>query len=497
MLLAAAGGQAQEAAQLQQSQRGRPLTVQPSASITETLTDNALLRDSDKRTEAITQLTAGVAATLRADRVSGVLDYQLTGTVHARETKADKVGQSLRSTLSAVLIDELFYLDGSASIGRQAISAFGTQDVGRPLDNENSTEVRSLSLTPSLRGRIGDNAVFDARVNFTKQSSEGSNRGDLTTRTDTLSVGARPGVRLGWNASVTRGSYKYKDGSNTHDSRALVGLTYQPDPSWRFSANAGREENDITTLGTRNNTTWGVGLQWVPSPRTQLAATRDHRFFGEAHSISFTHREPRTTWRFTSSRDLQSAQPNQVSTLLHDVYQLLFDMLASRVPDPVARRDAVLRVMEQEGIPASAVVTSAFLNSAVTLVSRQELAFGYQGIRSSALLTMYRSDTRRVDGRSSAIDDLSTDPAVRQHGALLTLSHRLTPASGISLTLTWQRNRGASQARNNELSSASLNWTTRLGPHSNLALGARHVEFDTALNPYNENAVFATLGVRF
>jgi len=30
-----------------------------------------------------------------------------------------------------------------------------------------------------------------------------------------------------------------------------------------------------------------------------------------------------------------------------------------------------------------------------------------------------------------------------------------------------------------------------------LSLGARRVEFDSATNPYTENAVFATYGVRF
>ncbi len=507
LLLAASGVGAQQAQQVQPTrqaaeqgatgQRGRALTVDMSASVTETLTDNAMLRDSEKRSDAITQLSAGINAALRSDRVNGVLDYQLTGTVHARESKSDKVGQALRSAVNAVLIENLFYLDGAASISRQAISAFGIQDVGRSLDNPNTTEVRNLSLTPSLRGRIGSSAVFDARVNFAHQSTEGSSRGDLSTRTESLSIGARPGVRLGWNASLVRSNYKFKNGRTTQDTRALAGLVFQPDPSLRFNASLGREENDITTLGAKNNNTWGVGVVWVPSPRTSLSATRDHRFFGDAHSVSFVHREARTTWRFTSSRDLQNAQPNQATTVLQDAFQLLDDLLASQVPDPVQRRDIVLKYMEQRGIPASAVVNASFLNSAVTLVSRQELGFGWQGVRSNALFTAYRSDSRRVDGVSSVFDDLTTDPAVRQQGAALTLGHRLTPVAGISMTLTWQRSRGASETRNNELTSATLNWTTRLGPSSNFSLGARHVEFDTQQNPYNENAVFATFGVRF
>lgn len=501
LLLAASGvgAQAQTAAAEQGAtgNRGRALTVGTSASVTETLTDNAMLRDSEKRSDAITQLTAGLAAALRSDRINGALDYQLTGLVHARESKSDRVGQSLRSAVNAELIDNLFYLDAAASISRQAISAFGIQDAGRALDNPNTTEVRNIALTPSLRGRIGDSAVFDARVTFARQSTQDIDRGDLSTRTESLSVGARPGVRLGWNASLVRSHYEFKDGRKTSDARALVGLTYQHDPSLRFSASLGREENDITTLGTKNNNTWGVGVVWVPSPRTSLSASRDHRFFGDAHSLSFQHRGAQTTWRFTSSRDLQNAQPNQATTVLQDAFDQFFARFANQIPNVDQRRDFVLALMEQLGIPTSAVVSSAFLNSAVTLVSRQELGVVWQGRRSSATLTAFRSDTRRVDGVSSVLDDLTTDPSVRQQGVSLTLGHRLTPVAGINLTLSWQRNRGATESRNNELSSAMLNWTTRLGPSSNLSLGARHVEFDTQQNPYTENAVYATFGVRF
>lgn len=474
----------------------RRLSFLPSASISETLTDNALLSDSNKRSDAITQLTAGITVLARTDRVRGSLDYQLSGSVHARETKANSTGQNLRSGLNAELIDDFFFLDAAAGITQQAISAFGLQQVNPAFDNPNRTEVVSLSVTPSLRGRIGTVAVYDARMSFTRQSSDAGTQGDQSGRNASLTVSSASGYRVGWNASVQRQISDFKNGRSTSNDRALIGLSYQPNPSVRLSANVGREESDITTLSKENNTTWGVGLVWIPSERTQLTATRDHRFFGDAHSVSLTHRMARTSWRFSSSRDLQTSLPG-ANTVLISAYDAFFDLFADEQPDPVLRRQLVLQRLQLLGIPETAVFASNFLTSAVTLVSGQDFSVGYQGLRTSAALTLHRSRTRRLDQASAVIDDLSTDPEVLQSGYSLTLGHRLTPIAGISLTASRQRSRGAQGGRSNDVSSLSLNWTSQLGRRSNVSLGARRVESDGSTTPYTENAIFATLGVRF
>jgi uncharacterized protein (PEP-CTERM system associated) len=47
------------------------------------------------------------------------------------------------------------------------------------------------------------------------------------------------------------------------------------------------------------------------------------------------------------------------------------------------------------------------------------------------------------------------------------------------------------------LRSLSVNLTTSFGQRSTASLAARHVVFDSTSQPYTENAVIATFGLRF
>ena len=474
---------------------GGALSVQPRASVSETVTDNALLRDSDKRSDAITILTAGVSLSGRGSRTSGALDYQLAGTVHARETKSNRVSQALSARLQSEVVDDFFFINAAAGISQQLVSAFGLQDVTPGFDNPNRTEVRSFTVSPSLRGRIGSAAVYEARLTVNRQDSD-AEQGDKSGRTQSFSLSSPSGRLVGWNGTLSRTVSGFQDGRSTNYDRALIGLTYAPDVSLRLSLNGGREENDITTIAGQNNTTWGVSLQWVPSDRTQLLASRERRFFGDAHAFSFVNRGVRTTFRLSSSRDVQSSQPG-VNTALVSAYDAFYGFFEGREPDPVARERLVLQFLQDRGIPATALLPVNFLTSTVTLANRQEAAFTWLGVRSSAALAVSRSSTRRLAEALQVGDDFDTETEVRQQALTLTLGHRLTPASGVSLTLSHQRNRGQRAGNATTSNSVQLNWTGRLGPRSSVSLGARRVDFDSTTSPYTENAITATLGVRF
>ena len=76
------------------------------------------------------------------------------------------------------------------------------------------------------------------------------------------------------------------------------------------------------------------------------------------------------------------------------------------------------------------------MRSAATLEDRQELSVAWQGVRSSAALALTRTHTRRLDSVVSAADDLAGSNEVRLDGISVTLAHRLTPESSLSLALS-------------------------------------------------------------
>ena len=123
-------------------------SIIPDIGIRETLTDNLHLSNTDRRTELITELSPRLRLSSNTGRVRGYLDYSLTGLVYARESSSSTVQQSLRATGNVEAIEKWAYIDASASISQQNISALGTRTTDSSLPNDNRTEVASARLSP-------------------------------------------------------------------------------------------------------------------------------------------------------------------------------------------------------------------------------------------------------------------------------------------------------------------------------------------------------------
>ena len=167
--------------------------------------------------------------------------------------------------------------------------------------------------------------------------------------------------------------------------------------------------------------------------------------------------------------------------------------------DAAERHQNVMERLRREGRGRDDVVSIGFLQSAVSLTKRQEFGVAYSGLRTTLSLSASRSDSRRLDQAPAAIprDDLSAAGRVKQSVVSGTLGHRLNPTDSLNLLLLMQRTQGSTSDQKSDLKSISLNWSGQLGIRSNVSFGARHVEYDSLVTPYTENAIFATLGVRF
>ncbi len=77
--------------------------------------------------------------------------------------------------------------------------------------------------------------------------------------------------------SVGLSTYFYREddfsqGRDTTDQYCLGQLTYAVTPEFHVSLRANTESNNIITLQKQTYNGWGWGLDWAPSPRTQLFA---------------------------------------------------------------------------------------------------------------------------------------------------------------------------------------------------------------------------------
>jgi uncharacterized protein (PEP-CTERM system associated) len=478
-----------------ESGQGRTLALVPSVSITQTFTDNHLLSELG-RSDAITRLNAGVGLRTRASGVQGLLDYTLSGEMYARHSGRNAVQNALNASLLADLVENRLRLNASATISQGAVSAFGVQPGGASDSSVNSTEVRTLQVAPSLRGLLGPWMNYTASLSHAISDASGGGNGGSATTSFNFRLEPRTAARFGWSVDASHLTSDFKQGRATQSNRLFAGLRANLDElDLVINARGGVEQSDLTSLQRQNETTWGLGAVWAPSPRTRFSADLDQRAFGRTHSVSVQHRLARLSFNYVNSRSL-STSGNLVQGGQDVIYQLVALEFAA-ITDPVLRDAAVRRRLIELNLDPTRVPSIGFLSSAATLQQTQQFSIVWSGLRDSLSASVSRSNTQRADTVSAASDDLSQSGVVALSNLAVSWSHRLTPGSSLAMTLTAVRGNGDAAAQSNRQTRAELAYNTSLTPESFATVSWRRGLYKTALQPYDETALTASYGIRF
>ena len=487
----------------------RSLTVVPTLSVTQQFTDNRNLSANNPQAESITVFSPGVRMALRSSKVQGAVDYSLNGSYYARQTAANSFRNALASSLSAEIIDGHAFVNANATISRQSISAFGLQGERPSEISANSVEQRSLTISPTLRGRLFGDVELSARLsssllstsnnqnNAGNASNLNSSTGKSTNQSAGLSLSDNSRA-VGWGLDLTRSVADFDAGRKTTQDALRASLTYLPIPDLRAFVNAGIERNDVLTTNQQANTTWGGGINWQPTPRTQLGLTGDRRFFGNSYSLNFSHRFKRSVVAYTDSRSsTQNTAGAGAALTTYDIYFLQF---ASLEPDPALRDVLVRNFLRAAGLNPNERLSGGFVSNALSLQQSRNLSMSVQGVRSTAVLSVFRTRTQRLDAVSNALDDLSRVDVLAQSGWSLSLSHRLTPTASAVVSASQQRTAGsgavAGNGLKNGLKSLSASWSDQIARRASLSVTARHSQADSA-NAYKENSLSASLSLSF
>lgn len=479
------GAQAQE----EQSPARTGVFLQPTLSVSETITSNVGLdRGSQARADAITDISPGLRLSSRSGRLVGDVDYALHGLVYARRSSADEVQQALtaRGTLEA--IDNWAFVDANASISQQSISALGTRSVDRNLADGNRAEVSTYQIAPYVRGPLGSFANYQLRWAWENSNSSGSSAQSSSNDVSfVLSSSQALFSYLGWSLTASRRSSEFES-QGTQDSTRFNGrLTYAVTPEFQVMVGGGRERNDYQFAGQQSYSNWLAGFTWVPSERTRLEVTRERRFFGNAYNVRFEYRTPRTVWTFADSQDVNtSANANSLSQQ-RNLFDVLYAGFATLVPNPVERTAMVNAMLRSSG----------FLTTAASIQRRQNLSVAWLGLRSTLLLSTSRNDARAADPTAVNIGDLSNGRNLHSTGFGANLSHRLTPVSALSVDLSLTRTNSTVDNRSTNLRSLAATFTTQLNSQMDLSITARRTLFRSDVDPYTESALGASLKVQF
>ncbi len=482
------------------AQEAGALRVVPSLEVSANAVDT---RSSDVNyagRNLVTEFRPGVSLTARSGMFRGSLDYALSAVRHSDERplrgQGDNVQNSLRSALTAELVQGRVQVDASADISQQLRSAYGDLSLDGRQQNANRAEVARASIRPSFKGRLADLARYQLTLYADgTHTDESVTPYSLATGANLNLNSAAEGALLGWTANLSSQRSRFSGAQATDNERISVGLIFRPDPDLSATLLGGQETNSAKGVYRQTYNNVGGEVQWTPTPRTRAIVGLEKRYYGRSQNIVLDHRFQNSTFRFSSSQGANdTGNPNgvgQPQTLFQTYFNL--PQFVAAQPDPVLREQVVRAFIRSIGQNPDALIGGGFVTNAATLQRRDDLSFTYSARRANLTIQAYRSATRFIDLANTGADRTP----IEQRGVSVSASYRLTPTSGLTVNATQSRTQATATQPANDLKSGSLGWNAQMGRYAALSVTARASRSDSPLNPYRDLALGSTLSLRF
>lgn len=473
-------------------------TFMPRISVMETLTDNVDL-SAGKHSDQITEVKPGILIRGESARLKGFFDYQLHELVYAKDAQRNQTQQALNSSGTFEAVEKWLFIDASGLITQQTVSAFGPQAVSNSSVTANRTETSVFQVSPYVRGRMDGYADYEVRYRRLTSRTKADLAADVDNDAWSATLkGAVAQTNLSWSIASSWQKGQYQQMRDTDAQRVNASLSYQPDAQLKLTLLGGSESNNYLSIDNERKTTSGFGFEWAPSERTNLAATRESRFFGQGHSLSFTHRMPLLAMSYSDSRDV-AVLPNQLATVsLGTYYDLLNSLLASTVTDPNARAQAVSQILQSWNLSPNAPAIAGFLTTQVMVQRVQTLSVVARGARNAVTFSLSQSDSQGLGIATGVVNDFNVSPTIKQRGFTANWAYHLTSLMTANLIMSQQNSVApSSNALDSRQKTMSLGVTTKLGSKTAGSLLFRRALFDNSTLPYAESALVGTVTFQF
>jgi uncharacterized protein (PEP-CTERM system associated) len=474
-------------------------TITPRIGLTETLSDNINLSSTNTQTGFISQLSPGVRIDARTARLKMFLDYSLNGLRYSTGSSSSQAQNLLNAFGTLEAIDNWLFLDFSGNISQQVINPFGVQAPSGIYNNNNLTETSTYRLSPFIKGQLGGSADYFLRYNVSA-----TNYSDNSLSNVTLSqwIGQVRGntrfQNLNWAIDGSQQNTDYSRGRDYDDGRLRGVLTYKLFPELSVSGSGGWETNNYQSINNEGQSTYGYGINWTPTERTQVSGFQEHRFFGNGYNVLLSHRFPLSSIRYTAIRDV-SLLPNQfTSSGMGTVYDMYFDQFSNQIPDPVARAAYVTNLLNQLGVAPNAQAVSDYAAQRPRIQSSQQLTYVLYGARNSLTLIAARNENEALTVFGQNTNIAGQASRVTQQGVTVSFAHRLTPLTALNLLGSRMESQsGLTNALNTTMTTYQVGVSTRFGAKTAGSLNLRRSEFDSDTNPYTENALVGSITMFF
>jgi len=464
-----------------------------------TLTDNVDFSPVGRRTDFITSITPTIATRLDGSRLKVQAQYSPTLNKYAVADEHDYVAQTLNASASLEAVEKFFYVDGTAQIAQTYISPFAPQPLNTTSATANRTQTTSLGLSPYIRSTTPSGVTYLLRDDNYYTSTNTSAISDSYLNQLTAKIDG-PASRLLWGGDY---NYTYTKFDSSQAFRSQLGrlrLGHAPTPDFTVTASGGYERNNYGVLGDERGAIYGAGFTWTPTPRTNLYANLEHRFFGPSYALGFDHRTRMTAWNIQGSRNIQS-YPQQLLTLPSGNTRAAVDAIfQARITDPVERQQSVDAFIRQAGLPPVLVSPLTYYSNQIYLYEYISGSFAIIGARNTLTFGVFWNRSKPITGGGQTLPD--TFLLVNQLntvGGSVTLSHKLSALTSVAASAV----RSIGRSPETSATSASIKSTQdtflltlshNFSPKTYGSIGLRYQTFDsTGSSDIAEHAALAGL----
>jgi len=480
--------------------------ITPSASVSETYTDNVNLTvDSQAQHEFITEFTPGITISDNGPnlKLNAVYTAQYYEYSNKDVANINQFQNALQANANAAIVKEFFYIDSTASISQQAVSAFGPQVNDNSYSDNNRTEVKTITFSPYITKNLGTTAVFQARYMHDAENSGNVQLGDTQSDGVLLSLASGPAFRLvNWGLEFNRQTVESTVSTTVTEQTAELSGAYIMTPELSLTANAGYDEFEYQGFAADNQREnfWLAGLTWTPSTRTNVQFSGGRRYGGTSYNLVATHHTRNSVWMINYNDSVtttlsQFSSPSNISTA-----GLLTQLNSATITDPGQLQQSVSNTIGEAGMPSSLANSANFFSNGFFLQKQLQASVAFNTARSTLIFSVF--DTERTTLNPSEFagflgnnSNLLLNDNNRQLGGSSILNWEVTPRTNFYLNGNYTKIESLSSNLSNFNRAVVFGMTRHIKPHLQGTLELRRVEGTTVdgVDTYHENAIMGSL----
>lgn len=291
--------------------------VRPSVATSLTYSDNVRLAPHGEEEDDLV-LVLRPAVSVRSDTQRAQLNarYAIDALFYENEKNRNEIRQSLLGNAHADIVDNTFYVDGSAWVQYQPLNPTSRAGLDNIAVSEAVGKYSIWTVAPTVQQQYGTLASVSAGLRLDLVEYDTGGADSFAREWFARAVNGPALRRLEWSLSLSNKDTYYNGGTADYSlATGKLDLRYLLATDWRVAGTAGYEKYDYAydplVAAPSEGEYWTLGLVWSTTRLLTLEAGVGERFFGSTRygTIMYDggrgHLEAKYTEEVSSGRDVQ------------------------------------------------------------------------------------------------------------------------------------------------------------------------------------------------